>query len=1426
VSWPRPRPGAISGEPSWQSVFGVGADPIVGLNAINAGTYDAIIDDNATAYKTFGHPIIIRLLWEPNGGGIIWGIGKSSQQSAYAAAYKTACQRIVSRTIAIAKNVTFHWNPQNFQTVVGTAGSRDNMYWGDSSTGLAGTETYITSGTLTQVMTETTSNGQTYQAIYSGYGLGSPHQKILGNGEGGNRWNADDAAAAARIDSYRTEFPTFPDWRVFMWWNGVGTNGNSDITSQPTICKTAFANWLAQSYTKPRLSRSYQPVAQAQLYEDRRTLGTVGTCYGAGMQGATLLHTTSAGGSSTAQTLTTYGYGAQAVVTLALTTGAPPPPPPPPGDTVTDTFTRTAAAGWGTADTGQAWIHKQGTKANVSADGTSGVVAFPTNDTIQEALDTTSINWSQTDTTTSFVWDLDADTNASFFFGSLARYVDQNNYYRTLVRQLSGAQTNVRFVRRVAGVETTIGSVTNVGAITLTAGTTYKVRFKVDVGGALHVKLWDAGGAEPGSWTYEQTPVDDPIVSGGIGVRFSVSSGGAVAPTFKVADLTATGTSVNPGGSAPAAPTFLSTPPDSTLANAAWTVQLDSTSTSAEVRIQGTGARSFDTGWIAFGYDNAFQGQATTGLAPTDVPETVTVTVRSSNATGTSPEASDSWNRITGGGGNGGATNLGGPTSQWMYVAPNYVGCQWGVGPGPQKTKQGETFANRLFYVRTQGDGEAAFNPTGRNQAGQLVEPPVDWSNDYADMAGTGTDLNHTIDVVFTIIGKRSSDLTWPAAVGGDPWGAFSAWTYGDGSYVDTCITAWAELIKTVPRAAIGRMWHEFGNATTTYGQGTPTQFVQYWKKVVQRLRDLGALTLDPTDKTDELMRIAWNPASHLNNPSDNAANHPGGAWVDWNLIDLYFKPGTSDPQLFKPFYDSWNAIDGTKNPEHRPLGIAEHGFDVGLTNRDTLFTQWLNLLKTQYHGVTFVMWWNGSGNDVTDVPAGFQQAWRTGLADPYFLPDGLVVDTGNGNGGGLTPSVTVQAPISGTTVTGSSATVSAQASEAGGGISAVTMSVNQGVAQALSPSSVDANGNGTYLATAALTTAAAPGAQNTISVTATDQQIPAAATTAPTVTIRAITPVVDTTGPTLTINNPPSGNNLTIQGVNGTNFTIAGVATDASGVKNIVATYPDSSTHTKTPQPDGSFSYTTTLATGANAFVVVATDKAPAANQTTKSFTITLQNPVNPDVVPPTVALSTPAANVTISGNASDAYLVSGVATDASGIASVTINTVAVPVSGTGNFSTPIILALGANTVTVIATDASVNSNQTTVTRTVTLVSTLGPTLTVTQPAGNITIQGDDQYRYQVQGTATATNGIAMLTVNSVDTPLASDGSFSQIIVLSLGQNTVTVTAVDTQTVPQRTTITRTVTLEPVPNPFGGDIVLSSDQIRIARQLQQRGVE
>lgn len=266
LSWPRQLAGQNASETSWNSVFGNG-DPLAVFQGIQAGTYDGIIDANATAYKTAGLAtgahFIIRLFWEMNGGGVIFTIGKTANVNAYLAAYNPACQRIIDRTKAIAKNVSFHWNPQNFQT---TAISRDQLYWGDTYADFVGIELYTGAKSIGPMMAETSSNGHTYPAIYSGYGPGSSHNKFLIAGEGGPQANhtagESDATVAARVQDYIDTIPTFPGLKQFTWWNGSGsgTTDDSIFTDLGTQTLAKTKTLIASSYMSPNYTTTWKSV--------------------------------------------------------------------------------------------------------------------------------------------------------------------------------------------------------------------------------------------------------------------------------------------------------------------------------------------------------------------------------------------------------------------------------------------------------------------------------------------------------------------------------------------------------------------------------------------------------------------------------------------------------------------------------------------------------------------------------------------------------------------------------------------------------------------------------------------------------------------------------------------------------------------------------------------------------------------------------------------------------------------------------------------------------------------------------------------------------------------------------------------------------------------------------------------------------------
>jgi hypothetical protein len=166
------------------------------------------------------------------------------------------------------------------------------------------------------------------------------------------------------------------------------------------------------------------------------------------------------------------------------------------------------------------------------------------------------------------------------------------------------------------------------------------------------------------------------------------------------------------------------------------------------------------------------------------------------------------------------------------------------------------------------------------------------------------------------------------------------------------------------------------------------------------------------------------------------------------------------------------------------------------------------------------------------------------------------------------------------------------------------------------------------------------------------------------------------------------------------------------------------------------------------------------------------------------TVTITLPAATaptLTVSTLADGSYTnqatlnVSGTATDADGIQSVTVNGQAVTVNADGSFSTALTLIAGSNTITVVATDT--NGTQSTDSRSVTYDPT-APVVTVSAPADNSTTT---QSFITVSGTVNETSTV-FVKVNN-DSPQAavmSGNDFSATVYLAAGLNTIEIDATD----------------------------------------------
>jgi hypothetical protein len=187
------------------------------------------------------------------------------------------------------------------------------------------------------------------------------------------------------------------------------------------------------------------------------------------------------------------------------------------GAALSDSFTRTVANGWGTADTGQAWSFTGGVAADYATNGTAGQHIMNTRNTLRYTVTPSP----SADVDVSTDWAIDktavADSNYAFV---MARYTDTTHLYFARVQVVGGTQAMTLTIRKRNGAETQLGGSVAVG--TYTAGTYYTLRLSV-VGSTLSAKCWQRGTKEPDAWQIVTTDSDLTAV-GSVGCRSLVGT--------------------------------------------------------------------------------------------------------------------------------------------------------------------------------------------------------------------------------------------------------------------------------------------------------------------------------------------------------------------------------------------------------------------------------------------------------------------------------------------------------------------------------------------------------------------------------------------------------------------------------------------------------------------------------------------------------------------------------------------------------------------------------------------------------------------------------------------------------------------------------------------------------------------------------------
>ncbi|QWV92420.1 hypothetical protein KP004_14560 [Geomonas oryzisoli] len=196
------------------------------------------------------------------------------------------------------------------------------------------------------------------------------------------------------------------------------------------------------------------------------------------------------------------------------------------------------------------------------------------------------------------------------------------------------------------------------------------------------------------------------------------------------------------------------------------------------------------------------------------------------------------------------------------------------------------------------------------------------------------------------------------------------------------------------------------------------------------------------------------------------------------------------------------------------------------------------------------------------------------------------------------------------------------------------------------------------------------------------------------------------------------------------------------------------------------------TAVEGSNTFYAFAKDAAGNVSiGKSASVTVTIPAPTadttNPTLVVSTLADGSYTNKVTLN--------ISGSATDAGGLQSLTINGQAVIVNPDGSFSAAVTLVPGANVITVVAVDQAGNAQS--VVRTITFDPT-APVLAITAPGDN----SDSAQSYiTVTGTIDESSTVTVTDNGGNQTSAAINGNtFTATVNLVAGVNTITVTATD----------------------------------------------
>ncbi|HET6286358.1 MAG TPA: hypothetical protein VFG15_06370 [Amycolatopsis sp.] len=198
--------------------------------------------------------------------------------------------------------------------------------------------------------------------------------------------------------------------------------------------------------------------------------------------------------------------------------------------TAKDSFTRTVASGWGTADVGGAWsTHGAGgsvlaSQWNVAAG--AGTITVSVADAQRLSYQPAQL-YRDVDVAVTVSAPVADVTGAAIEFALALSGVSTTDYFRVVVKaQTTEAVTIAIF--HYSG--TTIVGDTTVAGLTFSSGTQLRIRGQVD-GQTIRAKVWAASASEPYAWNVEgRSDLLSGRAAGWVGVRGGLYSGNTNAP--------------------------------------------------------------------------------------------------------------------------------------------------------------------------------------------------------------------------------------------------------------------------------------------------------------------------------------------------------------------------------------------------------------------------------------------------------------------------------------------------------------------------------------------------------------------------------------------------------------------------------------------------------------------------------------------------------------------------------------------------------------------------------------------------------------------------------------------------------------------------------------------------------------------------------